>query len=263
MHDTSTMATQINQPFRFLDLPKELRFMVYEHLGTTIRYCRLEQDEKRGEELISVGDLILVIESLDTSILATCRTINSESSLLFDQLMMQPLRLIIDGRSPDYCTNMLYAPAMQLVARLVRRARKYPGSDISTSGLHDYLRDRFGRAYANLSQAEKDSFHKFVITSANHILRRSPIGIVVAISRPFGAIGTRSDRNGFWNSLKVNAAKMCVSALEIEPVGLALHGSFTDEEINYLIRGCQDAPRSIPFLGKVDDDEWRDVWEET
>jgi hypothetical protein len=69
--DTMDRDKPQQQPFRFLDLPKELRLMVYDHLPT---YETTRIICKKG------GHFDLVTRTECIPILQTCRTINDEAS---------------------------------------------------------------------------------------------------------------------------------------------------------------------------------------
>jgi hypothetical protein len=97
------MGTQIDQPFRFLEFPADLRLMVYDHLGIITRNYTLKQFWGRKDNdygrYKTAGDLTLIVRPLNLSILATCRALNSEGTPIrsrrFAQLRTELLRLII------------------------------------------------------------------------------------------------------------------------------------------------------------------------
>jgi hypothetical protein len=60
-----------HQPFRFLDLPKELRLTVYETIAITTTLHPFE---------VRQNTITLRIQSLPTTLLATCRVVRDEAS---------------------------------------------------------------------------------------------------------------------------------------------------------------------------------------
>jgi hypothetical protein len=81
-----------DQPFRFMDLPVELRFMVYEFLPRTIKHtlvvtpATLDPPEPQVE-------LIMVTKHVPTAILATCREVYTEANTIVQKIVK---RFILD-----------------------------------------------------------------------------------------------------------------------------------------------------------------------
>jgi hypothetical protein len=96
--------------FRFLDLPAELRIMVYERLPITTRHHTFSHRAVRSRDDY-VNDLpedtdidvSLVIKSLPVALLAICKQIHSEASHhmqpALERLRTEPMRLIVDTQS--------------------------------------------------------------------------------------------------------------------------------------------------------------------
>jgi hypothetical protein len=81
-----------DQPFRFLDLPKEIRLMVYEFLPLTRSPLKLKRDGRRGGTLLS-----FMVYTIPDEILRTCRMINREASVIIRSkiklIETQPVRM--------------------------------------------------------------------------------------------------------------------------------------------------------------------------
>jgi hypothetical protein len=90
------MATQ---PFRFLDLPTELRFIVYEQIDFTTKHHTLESTNAPDNS----SNITFVRKSLPVQILATCQLINNEAKTFLRpklaELQSQPMRFLVDCAS--------------------------------------------------------------------------------------------------------------------------------------------------------------------
>jgi hypothetical protein len=94
-------------PFRFLDLPCELRCMVYEKIVIETKCHTLEQQESgcSGDVWPLVPNVTnspvkLIRKSLPVALLRTCRLINNEATAFFkspmEELAKEPLRFVLD-----------------------------------------------------------------------------------------------------------------------------------------------------------------------
>ncbi|KAF2870092.1 hypothetical protein BDV95DRAFT_595655 [Massariosphaeria phaeospora] len=86
--------------FRFLDLPSEIRLMIYERLPVVTRHVRIDTDHRDGPDL-PVSAYILVIRSVPTSILRTCHQIYAEASEIITskikEIFATPPKIIIEA----------------------------------------------------------------------------------------------------------------------------------------------------------------------
>jgi hypothetical protein len=71
------------QPFRFLDLPMELRLMVYEHLPASTKVKVLDIRSSKGHETY----IILRYTMFQVALLATCKLIRAEAESFINEAM--------------------------------------------------------------------------------------------------------------------------------------------------------------------------------
>jgi hypothetical protein len=96
------MASQPKGNFRLLDLPMELRLILYELLPVTSRHCTLKFPPQNSFGLrMREMAITLVIRSLPVALLATCKLIKKEATPILErklnQLRTGPMRLIVDS----------------------------------------------------------------------------------------------------------------------------------------------------------------------
>lgn len=115
------------QPFRFLDLPKELRLMVYERLPRSIRPKTFNFEAEYYRDPVPT-DMTVICRNIDTSILATCKQIHYEAKGIFrrvvtDFILSSPIRIVVRSE-PGFDWQL-----DSLLEMIVRRAFRMRGAD--------------------------------------------------------------------------------------------------------------------------------------
>jgi hypothetical protein len=88
-------------PFRFLDLPKELRLLIYERLPRCIRWHEM-CIRSRFDGKVPHQKLTVILRTVPVAMLSTCRQINREASAIVQGIakrfiLLQPPRLIFEA----------------------------------------------------------------------------------------------------------------------------------------------------------------------
>jgi hypothetical protein len=111
-------------PFRFLDLPKELRFMIYESLFITTKHhhllplataARIGQTEQ--QPLKNQPSITLTLHTLPVQILSTCHLVHAEA-LPFLSRKLDTIKDTIPKITVD--AECLHPPMMSIVQDLLR-----------------------------------------------------------------------------------------------------------------------------------------------
>lgn len=140
MHDADPESTDLKSmmlepiQFRFLDLPKELRFMVYENLAISTKHLRLLPREngfsvepQRVEAFEIEPAITITLHTLPVQIFSTCRLVYSEA-LPFLTRKLDRIREIIPWITVD--ADCLYTNAFDntqtLLAALLTSLDQHP-----------------------------------------------------------------------------------------------------------------------------------------
>ncbi|KAF2112179.1 hypothetical protein BDV96DRAFT_649538 [Lophiotrema nucula] len=110
MQDSTT-----SDHFPFLNLPSELRLMIYEHLSITTRHHTLSFKTKFSRYLKpTMLSVTLVTRTLPVPLLRTCKQIHSEASPTLSnplsKLKKEPIKFIIDVEQFKYCDEFVSMP---------------------------------------------------------------------------------------------------------------------------------------------------------
>jgi hypothetical protein len=89
-------------PFRFLDLPKEVRLVIYERLPRCFRRHEMAIYSQHNGE-VPQQKLTVVLKTVPMAMLSTCRQINSEASAIVQGIarrviLLQPPQLIFEAQ---------------------------------------------------------------------------------------------------------------------------------------------------------------------
>ncbi|KAH7074186.1 hypothetical protein FB567DRAFT_553666 [Paraphoma chrysanthemicola] len=118
-YELSTMNS--SKPFPFLSLPKGIRLMVYEELPIITKVHKFEKElEDDLWKEIRVYRFSLAETTPSTSILATCKTVQSESFAIMERKKLvvaaRPLRMIVGS---DAFSPSLYSPIVYFAEHLL------------------------------------------------------------------------------------------------------------------------------------------------
>jgi hypothetical protein len=191
------------EPFRFLDLPKELRLMVYEFIPVTTRHHVLDDPTFRNPHLPNCAEsanhpasnstVTFVAKSLSvTGILSTCQLVHEEAGAILAarlaRLKKEPLRLIVDSPSRVFAMSIargygLLQHALRGLLKLLRREEEFawPGS----LSLCYYDLASFGGVYTKriISHGEPDyaAVQAFLSRCMSHFLEHDGLHAMVCV----------------------------------------------------------------------------------
>jgi hypothetical protein len=264
------MAHQPEQSFRFLDLPPELRVMIYKEISIDTRTRHHTFHTLPKEDVIfstapkTAGAAItLVVKSLPTSLLATCRLINVEASPIMkpkiDKLRKEPMRFIIDSMSlPPLCINQRLFP--YLVRKYQARIKDKNGRD-DESELLGCLREDVRDLYPGLSTARVDSLSQLTLRWASSNHHRRPDTVMVAVIPLTGGSSASLKRSIVYAVLsRFPGTRLLPHGTRVEHF---IHGEIS-QRLERAISSAVRYRRGTEWSNNdVSDVEWKEDWEET
>jgi hypothetical protein len=163
-----------DQPFRFLDLPPELRLMVYKEIYPHTRHYRLKDPVFQPNSAdIPPSYITLVAKSLPVALLAICRLINAEAAPVLapklKKLRKEAPHFIVDSASYVSLTHEDDSIAEQVV--------NYGDGDFSWDP-HYASRLELGSVYISKDDAGFDAVRAFVKKCAEYRAWRHGLRVV-------------------------------------------------------------------------------------
>jgi len=242
-----------------LELPLELRLMIYEFLPITTRHHTLEDPdfERRFPEATSPSEIVLVTKAASTKLLPTCRQIYYEYKPVLEKslhlLRSEPLRFIVHSTSLAAMMN----------DRIVPHIPK-PGTGICTCWMCSpapTMEAAVPNAAAD-DPVQRDVAQQFAAKCAQYADTRSPSSIVVAIHKH-----TAHDIRRISQSLRVATYLYDQHERDFVPLTLALHGTKLEDvyATPNPTRGVLvilHNPSASVSVDELDEEEWDRVWEQ-